>query len=60
MREGNFENLRAWLKENIHSRGSLYASADDLCEAVTGRKLDPSIYLKYLREKYHKLYAIEP
>lgn len=56
--EGNFTNLRQWLKENIHSKGSLYPSADELCEAVTGKKLDPSIYLEYLREKYKKLYNV--
>mmetsp|Transcript_2895 Transcript_2895/g.7593 ORF Transcript_2895/g.7593 Transcript_2895/m.7593 type:complete len:81 (-) Transcript_2895:88-330(-) len=55
---GNFMNLRTWLRENIHSKGSLYPSADELCEAVTGKKLDPTIYLDYLRAKYRKLYKI--
>ena len=57
--EGNFINLRQWLKENIHSKGSLYPSADELCEAVTGKKLDPTIYLDYLKKKYRTLYKIE-
>jgi len=59
MREGNFDKLRAWLKDNIHSKGSLYPSADELCEAVTGSKLDPTIYLDYLRAKYRRLYGLQ-
>jgi len=56
--EGNFESLRAWLRENIHSKGSLYPSADELCEHVTGKPLDPTIYLDFLRAKYRKLYKM--
>ena len=59
IRQGNFDALIQWLKEKIHSTGSLHESADDLCVAVTGRKLDPAFYLNYLQTKYFKLYGLE-
>lgn len=38
--------------------GSLYPSADELCEAVTGAKLDPAIYVAHLNKKYSELYNV--
>jgi hypothetical protein len=55
---GKFSGLKAWLNEKIHSKGSLYASGDELMVAVTGSPLDPSIFLGYLREKYTELYKL--
>ena len=54
--EGDFSKLQAWLKENVHSKGSLYPSADLLCEHVTGEKLNPDIFIDYLSKKYKRLY----
>ncbi|KAJ1438829.1 hypothetical protein B484DRAFT_392088 [Ochromonadaceae sp. CCMP2298] len=39
-------------------RGSLDASADDLMLAVTGKALDPQVYLRYLGEKYREIYQV--
>ena len=50
--------MREWLRAKIHDVGSLHPSADDLCEAVTGAKLDPSVYVKHLDEKYSALYGL--
>ena len=55
---GNLEPVREWLRDKIHNVGSLYPSADELCEAVTGAKLDPSIYVAHLNKKYSKLYNV--
>lgn len=55
---GNFTPLREWLNENIHSLGSLYPTADDLLTKVTGKPLDPQIFLNYLKEKYTAIYKL--
>eukprot|EP00798_Chlamydomonas_sp_ICE-L_P022485 gene22485-29611_t len=49
--KGEFKDLKAWLNENIHKVGSLYSSGDELMEAVTGKQLDPAIFLAYLTDK---------
>lgn len=54
---GDFAPIREWLRARIHRVGSLHASADELCEAVTGSKLDPSVYVEYLQAKYARLYG---
>jgi len=48
---GNFTTLISWLKENIHSQGSLY-SADELTKKITGEKLNAEIFKNYLKTKY--------
>ena len=55
---GKFEPLRKWLNEKVHSKGSLYASGDELMIAATGSPLDPSVFLQYLKEKYSSLYRL--
>lgn len=51
-------SLQEWLNKNIHERGSLDPSGDDLMQAVTGSKLKPSVFLAHLRSKYSKLYKL--
>lgn len=46
-----FGSLKQWLHKNIHSYGS-FMSADDLTIQATGEKLNPDIYINYLKEKY--------
>ena len=58
IRKGEFQNLRAWLRVNIHEIGSLYESPDELLIAVSGKPLDPEIYINYLETKYKKLYNL--
>jgi Zn-dependent M32 family carboxypeptidase len=55
---GDFAPLRGWLKEKVHRLGSLYPSADDLLEVVTGRALDPDVFLRYLEDKYRDIYRL--
>ena len=52
---GEFLPLREWLRTEIHEAGSRYP-ATQLCEKVTGRPLDASLYGKYLEEKLAALY----
>lgn len=56
---GNFGTLRAWLREKIHEVGSLYPTADELLVAVTGKPLEPEVFLTYLKQKYSKLYKLD-
>ena len=55
--EGDFEDLREWLKENIHSKGSLYKT-EDLIEQATGEKLNPEYFLNYIESKYSRIYNL--
>jgi len=54
---GRFAPLREWLRANVHSKGSLYPSADELMIAATGSPLRPEVYLDFMRKKYAELYA---
>ena len=38
--------------------GSFPVSGDDLMQTVTGSKLDPSVYLGYLEDKYTDIYNL--
>jgi len=55
---GRFAPLKSWLNEHVHKLGSLYPTADDLMVAVTGKPLDPQIFLNYLKAKYTELYKL--
>jgi carboxypeptidase Taq len=54
-RKGDFEPLKKWLNEKIHSHGQRYR-AGDLCKAVTGRELGADCFLNYLGKKFGPLY----
>jgi carboxypeptidase Taq len=58
LRRGEFQPLREWLRTNVHETGSLYASPDELLTAVTGKPLDPMVYIGYLKKKYEALYKL--
>lgn len=49
--EGDFEPLTAWLRGNVHSRGSLLSTADILKEA-TGSELNCDAYKSHLERRY--------
>ncbi|MDA8232431.1 MAG: carboxypeptidase M32 [Magnetospirillum sp.] len=48
---GDFGPLRAWLRANVHSKGSLLSTRDLLAEA-TGRPLDPKVFQAHLTARY--------
>jgi Zn-dependent M32 family carboxypeptidase len=58
IRNGEFKQLREWLRVNVHEVGSLYESPDELLTVVTGKPLDPAIYVNYLNKKYSALYKL--
>ena len=56
--KGEFAPLKAWLNEKIHKKGSFYENGDELMKVVTGKPLDPQIFLSYLRDKYTAIYKL--
>ncbi len=54
--KGNFNTTKQWLAQNVHNQGNLHDPAD-LIRKITGETLTVKPYLKYLNEKYSKLYG---
>ena len=51
IQQGNFSNLLAWLRKNIHKEGRSMLPSD-LCVKVTGKELDFSYFMEYVKGKY--------
>ena len=58
LREGKFDVVRDWLKENIHQYGA-YLDADEILLKATGETFNPDYYISYLKEKYGSVYGIK-
>lgn len=58
LKKGETQNLLQWLSENIFSRGRTY-NAEELCEMVTGEKLNTSYFITYATEKFSEIYVID-
>jgi carboxypeptidase Taq len=56
-RAGKFEALLGWLREKIHVHGAKF-EPQELVQRVTGSKIDPAAYLRYLRDKYSQIYEL--
>ncbi|MBX3360747.1 MAG: carboxypeptidase M32 [Phycisphaeraceae bacterium] len=54
---GDFAPLLGWLRTNIHQHGRRYR-AGELCERVTGKKLDSGALLRYLKGKAAEVYGV--
>jgi carboxypeptidase Taq len=48
---GEFAAMREWLGERLHTLGRRFTPQETL-ERVTGSRLDPKPYLRYLAEKH--------
>jgi len=57
IREGRFETLLGWLRANIHVHGRKY-DPQDLLQKVTGSRLTPAPYLRYLETKFKDVYGL--
>lgn len=51
----NYEEIKKWLRLHIHQYGSTYTMSDLLKK--NKMKFDPEVNLRYLREKYGKIYG---
>ena len=57
VRRGEFAGLLAWLRDNIHSRGSRL-TAEELIAEVAGAPLSTAPLIAYLETKYGELYSL--
>ncbi len=57
IRRGEFSDLLAWLVENVHQYGRKY-EPQELVQRITGSKIDPAPYLRYLERKYGQIYGL--
>ncbi|MBO9150719.1 carboxypeptidase M32 [Chitinophaga sp. GCM10012297] len=54
---GVYDKLLHWLREKIHRHGRFWTS-NELCEKVTGEKLDFRYFLEYATEKFGGIYKL--
>lgn len=55
---GDLQVLLQWLRENIHQYGRQF-TAEELCEKVTGQKLNFSYFMAYASMKYTEIYTLD-
>ena len=53
---GEFAALLDWLHKKIHRHGAKF-EPQDLVQRVTGSKIDPQPYIRYLRTKFSEVYS---
>ncbi len=56
IRKGEFSAWLAWLREHIHQHGAKF-EPQELVQRVTGRKIDPAPYMRYLTQKFSTIYG---
>lgn len=54
---GNFGELLAWLRENVHRHGMKF-KPQYLVKRVVGTTISPEAYLKYLNDKFGAIYGL--
>ncbi|MGI8634254.1 MAG: carboxypeptidase M32, partial [Segetibacter sp.] len=52
--EGKTSSLLSWLRGNVHGHGRFYTS-DELCKLITGKNLDSSVFVSYIKQKLENL-----
>ncbi|RQH03359.1 carboxypeptidase M32 [Natrarchaeobius oligotrophus] len=58
IREGEFDDLNGWLRENVHQHGKRYTTPE-LIERATGEAFTADYFLEYVESKYGELYDLE-
>lgn len=56
--QGQTAPILNWLRKHIHGYGSLY-TAEELCRRVTGKPLQADAFLRYVQQKYFRIYGLE-
>jgi carboxypeptidase Taq len=56
IRRGDFSTLLSWLRREVHQHGRKFQS-QELVQQVTGSRIDPAPYLRYLETKYEDVYG---
>jgi len=54
---GNFAPVLAWMRENVHRYSSRY-DPQDLVQKITGSRINPEPYMRYLEQKYSQIYQL--
>jgi carboxypeptidase Taq len=57
IRRGAFDQLTGWMREKIHRHGMKF-EPQELVQHLTGSKIDPAAYMRYLQTKYGEIYAL--
>ena len=57
IRAGKFGSLLGWLREKIHRHGAKF-EPQELVQKVTGSKIDPAPYVRYLTKKFGEIYGL--
>jgi carboxypeptidase Taq len=57
IRAGKFGALLAWLREKVHRHGRKF-EPQELVQKVTGARIDPAAYVRYLKAKYGQIYGL--
>ena len=57
VRDGEFDGIRGWLREEIHTYGKQYET-DELVRRATGEDLSAEPFVEYAQEKYGELYGV--
>ena len=57
IRIGDFSELLAWLRKNVHQHGAKF-EPQELVQRITGSKITPEPYIKYLNKKYNEIYGL--
>jgi carboxypeptidase Taq len=57
VRSGKFDMLLGWLREKIHRHGAKF-EPQELVQKVTGSRIDPAAYMRYLTKKFGEIYNL--
>lgn len=57
IRDGKFDALLGWLRAKVHRHGRKF-EPQELVQQVTGSRIDPQPYLRYLNRKYGEIYGV--
>ena len=55
--KGDFTPMTNWLTENIHKYGKM-KTTNEIVKDATGEELNSEYYIKYLEDKYSKIYCL--
>jgi carboxypeptidase Taq len=57
IRRGEFSAWLGWLREKVHRYGAMF-EPQELIQRITGSKIDPAPFMRYLNRKYSAIYGL--
>jgi carboxypeptidase Taq len=57
LRRGRYDRVLKWMRKNVHRYGRTM-STEEIVRKATGEGLNPRVFIRYLREKYSKIYDL--